>query len=273
MLGISPNTLRTWDRRYGLGPSVREDGRHRRYSDNDVRRLRRMIALTGSGMSTAAAAALAIADPAEPDTPTVGWSAQGSSEQSVRGFLDAARRLDAPLMQELAHQLLAEHGVAAAWDLVFTPLLVELGHGPGVEVEHLASASVQHALRQAPIPQERGRLPALLACAPDEQHTLPLDALAALLSERGCAYRNLGARVPAAALLKTVRRLRPFATIVWAHVPELAQLVPLEDLLTSGHTTVVVAGPGWLPDSLPEGVRRVNALREAADVVTEISSA
>jgi DNA-binding transcriptional MerR regulator len=31
-LGVAPATLRTWDRRYGLGPSEHEAGAHRRYT-------------------------------------------------------------------------------------------------------------------------------------------------------------------------------------------------------------------------------------------------
>ena len=31
-LGIAPATLRTWDRRYGIGPANHVPGRHRRYS-------------------------------------------------------------------------------------------------------------------------------------------------------------------------------------------------------------------------------------------------
>ncbi|MGW4567600.1 MerR family DNA-binding transcriptional regulator, partial [Streptomyces sp. NPDC004561] len=35
-LGVSPTTLRSWDRRYGLGPASRSQGRHRRWSPRDV---------------------------------------------------------------------------------------------------------------------------------------------------------------------------------------------------------------------------------------------
>ncbi|MDQ6650091.1 MAG: MerR family transcriptional regulator, partial [Actinomycetota bacterium] len=38
-LGVAPATLRTWARRYGLGPSLHEAGSHRRYSAQDVARL------------------------------------------------------------------------------------------------------------------------------------------------------------------------------------------------------------------------------------------
>ena len=35
-LGVAPATLRTWDRRYGLGPSQHRAGSHPRYTDDDV---------------------------------------------------------------------------------------------------------------------------------------------------------------------------------------------------------------------------------------------
>ncbi|MBW0115444.1 MerR family transcriptional regulator [Pseudonocardia abyssalis] len=41
-LGIAPSTLRTWDRRYGIGPGAHEPGRHRRYAADDVARLELM---------------------------------------------------------------------------------------------------------------------------------------------------------------------------------------------------------------------------------------
>ena len=37
-LGVSPSTLRTWERRYGLGPAQRETGERRRYQPEDVDR-------------------------------------------------------------------------------------------------------------------------------------------------------------------------------------------------------------------------------------------
>ena len=41
-LGIAPATLRTWDRRYGRGPSEHSAGSHRRYSPSDIARLEHM---------------------------------------------------------------------------------------------------------------------------------------------------------------------------------------------------------------------------------------
>ena len=60
-LGVAPPTLRTWDRRYGLGPSAHTAGAHRRYSPADVARLMVMRRLTLQGVAPADAAALALA--------------------------------------------------------------------------------------------------------------------------------------------------------------------------------------------------------------------
>lgn len=63
-LGVAPATLRTWDRRYGLGPSEHLAGSHRRYSSHDVARLlvMRRLTLEGVAPSEAARSALASAD-------------------------------------------------------------------------------------------------------------------------------------------------------------------------------------------------------------------
>ena len=60
-LGVAPPTLRTWDRRYGLGPSAHVAGAHRRYSPADVARLMVMRRLTLQGVPPADAARYALA--------------------------------------------------------------------------------------------------------------------------------------------------------------------------------------------------------------------
>ncbi|MFD8230548.1 MerR family transcriptional regulator [Streptomyces sp. NPDC059696] len=55
-LGVAPTTVRTWDRRYGLGPDGHTGGRHRRWTPSDVARLERMCALTATGIPPAEAA-------------------------------------------------------------------------------------------------------------------------------------------------------------------------------------------------------------------------
>lgn len=60
-LGIAPATLRTWDRRYGIGPSGHTPGRHRRYSPDDVARLELMQHALVRGASSEEAARYALA--------------------------------------------------------------------------------------------------------------------------------------------------------------------------------------------------------------------
>ncbi|WP_246019450.1 MerR family transcriptional regulator [Saccharothrix australiensis] len=62
-LGVAPATLRTWDRRYGLGPSDHTTGRHRKYAPNDVARLELMQRALLRGASSAEAAKYALATP------------------------------------------------------------------------------------------------------------------------------------------------------------------------------------------------------------------
>src|SRR6476646_1543948 len=49
-LAIAAPTLRSWDRRHGVGPSLRTRGNHRRYTELDVRRVLLMSRLTAQGV-------------------------------------------------------------------------------------------------------------------------------------------------------------------------------------------------------------------------------
>jgi transposase-like protein len=59
-LGVAPATLRTWDRRYGLGPREHRPGQHRRYSGADLARLELMQQALVRGVSPAEAARFAL---------------------------------------------------------------------------------------------------------------------------------------------------------------------------------------------------------------------
>src|SRR5690625_4027265 len=68
-LGVAPSTLRTWDRRYSLGPSDHTAGSHRRYSGADIARLMIMRRLTLEGVAPAEAARIALATAVDDHTP------------------------------------------------------------------------------------------------------------------------------------------------------------------------------------------------------------
>lgn len=56
MLGVAPSTLRTWERRYRLGPTRRSEGGHRRYTCEDIDRLELMRRLLAAGLPASVAA-------------------------------------------------------------------------------------------------------------------------------------------------------------------------------------------------------------------------
>ncbi|MYT26330.1 MerR family transcriptional regulator, partial [Streptomyces sp. SID7760] len=87
-LGVSPTTLRSWDRRYGIGPSVREGGRHRRWAPEDIAMLEEMCRLTTSGVPPAEAAGAALSRAGRPaDASTEAAPAEPAPQpaESARG--------------------------------------------------------------------------------------------------------------------------------------------------------------------------------------------
>ncbi len=275
-LGVAPATLRTWDRRYGLGPSEHAAGTRRRYSAADVARLDRMRRLTRSGVSAADAARAALQD--RPVAARRRSRAGGGRVLALPGAVEAARglaaasmALDAAAVSAILREALAEHGVVPVWDDLVVPVLTSIGDRwqatqRGVDVEHLLSECVIGALGSvtARLPRPAGR-PVLLASAPEEMHALPLHALAAALAERGAASRVLGARVPADALADAYRRLGPPALFVWSQSPDTGSTRLLTDLpVLRPRPDLVVGGPGW-PSELPPRTVRSLTLVDARD--------
>lgn len=275
-IGVAVTTIRTWDQRYGLGPSHREPGRHRRYSEQDLARLELMRRLTTDGIDAAEAARIAKAtgDPAAQTPPGSRPQPPARTAGTAKGLRRAALALDPADVDRLLGLALAD-GVVRAWTAVIAPALRGLGSqyataGRYIAAEHLLSGAVSAALARVPRPHARPRV--LLACAPDEQHSLPLEALAAALAECGIASRMLGARVPANALRDALARTGPAAVLIWAHSPATAD----GDQITTAAGTkprpaiVAACGPGWDPGSLPVGVLLLHGFRQALAIITEL---
>lgn len=289
-LGVAPATLRTWARRYGLGPSDHESGAHRRYTAADVARLETMRRLTLDGVPPAEAARVAASAPGRapaggplPDRegrlrprggPGGRVLALPGADGVVRGLGRAAMALDAPALTATLRDQVARHGVVHTWEHVLRPVLVAVGDrwastGQGVEVEHLVSDCAATVLRGVAegareLPDRR---PALLTGAPDDHHALPLHALAAALAERGLATRTLGPAMPAASVRAAVRRTGPALLFVWSQLPGTAARAELDQLpVTRPPTSVVVGGPGWGGRALPQRVTVARDLAHAVDL-------
>jgi DNA-binding transcriptional MerR regulator len=301
-LGVSPTTLRSWDRRYGIGPAVRPDGRHRRWAPRDVAVLEAMCRLTSAGVPPAEAARAAKESPASgpgggalpPRTPETATRSRsraagplplGDVRQECRGLARAAVRLDAPAVEEQLTAAVETHGLAVAWQEVMVPTLHAVGRkwaSSGdryVEVEHLLSWHMSTALRRCTRPPTRpgdalGPGPVVLACVPGEQHTLALEALNAGLAELRLPTRMFGAAVPVEALTAAVDRLGPAAVVLWAQARSTASL-PLARHLAAAQwgvkgartrPVVLLGGPGWLGRSAP-GTLRPTAFTDALDTL------
>ncbi|MEV6113842.1 MerR family transcriptional regulator [Streptomyces sp. NPDC052109] len=306
-LGVSPMTLRSWDRRYGIGPTARTEGGHRRWTAADVATVEEMCRLTTTGIPPADAAraaraavagrspapeviaASALPPPAERSR-AAGALPLGDVRQECRGLARAAVRLDAPALEKQLLAAVERYGVAVAWQEVMVPTLHAVGRRWAssedryVEVEHLLAWYVSTVLRRSTPPALPVAAPAagcvLLACAPDEQHTLPLEALHAALGREGLPVRMLGAAVPVEALDAAVRRLGPVAVVLWAQdsaraVPALARHVAGLRWGMKGARrgpVVLLGGPGW-SRSRPAGVLRPAGLAQAVEALRALCTA
>ncbi|GGY08625.1 MerR family transcriptional regulator [Streptomyces tanashiensis] len=307
-LGVSPTTVRSWEQRYGIGPAVRASGRHRRWMPQDIALLEEMCRLTATGVPPGEAARVVLGQ--QPDTlreetplpsaPEADEVSQGEGRepgsgnglplgdvrQECRGLARAAVRLDAPSMEALLQQVIDEHGLVAAWEEVMVPTLHAVGRkwessdDRYVEVEHLLSWQVSTALRRAAVAKAptAKRPPVVLACVPSEAHTLPLEALAAGLAERGLPVRMFGGAVPAEALDAAVRRSGPAVVVLWSQARSTASHALARHVagtsfgLRGARTTplVLLAGPGWAGPPPGDGLLRPGGLREALDVISTV---
>ncbi|MDQ2811102.1 MAG: MerR family transcriptional regulator [Actinomycetota bacterium] len=276
-LGIAVSTLRSWDRRYGLGPSVRDPGRHRRYHQRDVYRLTLMRQLTIDGVAAAEAARIAreLRDPSAAAEIVPGAEETAPAGAHIaRSLRRAAVALDPGVLDRLIHTALTQ-GVVQAWTTAFAPALREVGDryttiSRYIAAEHLLSAAISAALAAVPRPDSRPSI--MLACAPAEDHTLPLEALAAALAERGRASRMFGARLPADVLRDAIIRTGPTAVVIWAHTAGAADPGPLAAAVNARPRPSLVAacGPGWRTQDLPAGVRMLTDLAEAVTMIAEL---
>lgn len=159
-LGVAPATLRTWDRRYGVGPSDHHPGSHRRYTPLDVHRLELMQNALVHGASPAEAARLALTTPANTGTgtgtntdnpdPDLGLDLDGTCTPSAttnlvvtdhpttnyrsalpmrgagrpaHGLARAVLALDGDATTRLLRESIDQAGVITTWDDVARPVL------------------------------------------------------------------------------------------------------------------------------------------------------
>lgn len=280
-LGIAPATLRTWDRRYGLGPSEHSAGSHRRYSHADLARLEHMRRLVVSGVTPGEAAAACLnlteVEPSAPSTAGGAVIAMPGASPAARGLARAARALDGESCVRIIRESLDSVGVIVTWESLLAPVLIGIGNaweanGEGVDVEHILSDSIEFTLatRAREIASPREITGVLLASTDRDDHTLALWAVAAGLAERGIGARMLGRRVPFTAVGDAMKRTGPAVVFMWSQIPgsaDASDIAQLPDMRPA--PTLLIGGKGWVGE-VPAGVERVCSLAETVNRIAQV---
>jgi MerR family transcriptional regulator, light-induced transcriptional regulator len=290
--GLSKDTLRVWERRYGFPQPERQTGDVRVYPVQQVERLRLIRRLLDRGHRASAivnrplrelkhkVAALA---------PTSAAAADNPHDALVNSLLRRVQRREFDRVRQQLALALLRLGLERLISEVVGPLIVMIGNAWACERisvadEHFFTEQVQALMRDAlRLLDGAGRAPrVLLTTLPGEEHQLGLlmaqSALA--LQEVGCI--QLGAQMPPQAIVLAANIYQADVVALsfsQAMRPRLARagLVGLRELLPR-HVALWAGGEIWkgrrlksLPnvsiiaslEEIPEVVERWRALRPA----------
>ena len=266
-LGVSPSTLRTWERRYGLGPAQRETGERRRYQPEDVDRLRAMIHHVRAGMSAAEAAKRALAE---------------STLLPRRGPANAAQLRTVVLsddydrLEEVLEAAVASHGLVHTWSRFVEPALKSLRSAPGGDpvgtspaimlvnaFQRICRAAYQSRPTRALIGGDR------IAIISDALHETPAQVVGVALAWYGCDVRmlsseNYGGVSTAERFREYVRAGVPALTVVLGCGSSCAQTV--ENLVARYGVPMIMVGSD-APEVLSPLVQRVRTISACVEEV------
>lgn len=219
--GVSVQTLRAWERRYGVPHPGRAPGnRYRLYDDDDIADVQWMRRQIEAGISPAqaslllrqqrrpkAAASSASEQPLAETQSAFQTAVLESDERAIRQILDEAFELFTP--ERVALQIIQ-------------PAMVELGtrwlrNETTVWQEHVASNLVRLKLLAVFHSQPAPAVSApyiIAACAPAEEHELGLLMLTLLLSRQGWRTTYLGQGTPLNDLVDLARAGKPNAVVI-----------------------------------------------------------
>jgi len=259
-LGVSASTLRTWERRYGLGPERREAGSRRRYQPEDVERLRAMVNHVHAGLPAAEAAKRALAD---------------VSARPASGPLNAAQLRSValadnlPRLEAALEAAVASHGLVHTWSRFVEPTLKSLRSTPGGDPVGCPPAlmllnAFQRVCRSVHLSRPARSLVGgdRVALIADALHETPAQVIGVALAWYGCDVRllsseNYGGVRAADRFREYVRAGVPALTVVLGHGPACADTIRELNARYGGPTIVVGADA---PDVLAPHVQRVRTI-------------
>ena len=239
--GIASDTLRKWERRYGVLRPNRTTGGQRRYDDSDVARVEWLRDRLAEGLRISEAAALL--DPA-------GEIAVASAGELRDALVEAAHAGDPVVLASLVEQAFTLHPVARAIEEIVQPALETIGGGwvdrsGAIAEEHLLTETVRARLERMLADRRPGvRGKAVLACGPEERHDLGLLALAVLLQADGWLVAYVGADIPLDAVVELAEQIDADVLCVSVTLPASYErvVVELSELALPERLRVVVGG-------------------------------
>lgn len=284
--GVKPETLRAWERRYGIPRPTRSSGGHRVYSRRDIDTLHWLLRRQQEGLSISRAAerwqAIEAAgrDPLrEPGLASgrllYGERSAETAHVDGKGGEEADREVGVARDEWLAACMAYDEGAATrtlaqafarfsvetvCLDLLCQGLrqLGEAWHVDRVAVQqvHFATAlamqRIEILLGASPQQSRPGQI--LLACPPEEHHAFGLSLLHLLLKRRGYGVVYLGENVPLREMGGTLQEIQPDITILAAQqLCRAANLLEMSELIVRQDVPVAFGGRIF---NLSETIRR-----------------
>ena len=206
--GLSKDTLRVWERRYGFPNPLRDAFGERIYPLEQVDRLRAIRRLMDVGHRPGKIIGLELNElQALSDMSASSPSNRHDTEQDhhpdVQFLVDTAKSHDVEELRRQLGQRLLRLGLARFVTEVVAPLTQRIGDAWSrgqmeIYEEHLYTESMQVVLRDAisTIPQPGDRPRVLLTTFPSEPHGMGLLMVEALLALEGCRCVSLGTQTP-----------------------------------------------------------------------------
>jgi MerR family transcriptional regulator, light-induced transcriptional regulator len=218
MLGVRPELLRMWEKRYHLFKPQRAGNRYREFDDEDVRLLRYICQQIDQGRAIGELAAegrealLRQSIAADTHAPAI----QPDHAILIDALLDAARRFDKSRLEAKLAEGAALYSFATLLTAIVTPLMHRIGElwAAGqltMASERLATVVLTQRLLtmlQATIPVAPASV-LLCACPAGERHELGLLAFAYTMQQAGWHVCYLGADLPLSELQYACRHLQP----------------------------------------------------------------
>ena len=203
--GLSKDTLRVWERRYGFPNPERDHFGERIYSIDQVDRLRAIRRLMDTGYRPGKIIGLSLED-LQALAESVSQPAPIASEDQAADLDQFMNVLKSHEIEDLRRQLsqrVLRLGLARFVTELVAPLTEKVGDTWArgqleIYEEHLFTESMQVVLRNAisTIPQPGNRPRVLLTTFPSEPHGMGLLMVEALLALEGCRCFSLGVQTP-----------------------------------------------------------------------------